>query len=118
MNAVINKDIDRNNYTINDKVPQSIFRAYDIRGIVDDTFTPDNLYTIGLAIGSEALDRGEHTIAIGRDGRLSGPKLLSALQSGIADSGCNVINIGMVTTPILYYRSEEHTSELQSQPWN
>lgn len=103
MNAIINKDIDRNNYRVVNDVPKSIFRAYDIRGIVDEAFTKDNIYTIGLAIGSEALDRGEHTIAIGRDGRLSGPKLLNALQAGIADSGCNVINIGMVTTPILYF---------------
>ena len=91
------------NYKITTTVPLSIFRAYDIRGIVDDTFTPDNIYTIGVAIGSEALDRGEHTIALGRDGRLSGPTLSQALQAGIAASGCNVINIGMVTTPILYY---------------
>lgn len=91
------------NYNIVTTIPQSIFRAYDIRGIVDDTFTPDNIYTIGLAIGSEALSRGEHTIALGRDGRLSGPSLSQALQAGIAASGCNVINIGMVTTPVLYY---------------
>lgn len=100
------------NYNISYTVPQSIFRAYDIRGVVDDTFTEDNIYTIGLAIGSEALDRGEHTIAIGRDGRLSGPALSQALQEGIAASGCNVINIGMVATPVLYYAT--HTLNTRS----
>lgn len=85
------------------RIPSSIFRAYDIRGIVDKTLTPDFVYTIGIAIGSEALARGEHAIIVGRDGRLSGPQLAHALQAGIAASGCNVTDIGMVTTPVLYY---------------
>ncbi len=84
-------------------IPKSIFRAYDIRGIVGETFIPNNIYTIGLAIGSEAQKRGEQTIIIGRDGRLSGPELLKSLSAGIRASGCNVINLGEVTTPILYY---------------
>ena len=93
-----------NNYElVTTDMPQSIFRAYDIRGTVDETFTENNLYTIGIAIGSEALARGEHTIALGRDGRLSGPSLSKALQEGIIASGCNVINIGMCPTPVLYY---------------
>lgn len=91
------------NYNINTNIPQDIFRAYDIRGIVDETFTPDNIYTIGMAIGSEARARGQNTLIIGRDGRLSGPELLQALSHGLRASGCNVINIGEVTTPILYY---------------
>jgi phosphomannomutase/phosphoglucomutase len=90
-------------YKLAQDIPKNIFRAYDIRGIVGETFTPDNIYTIGLAIGSEAIKRGERTIIIGRDGRLSGPELLKALSAGILSSGCNVINIGEVTTPILYY---------------
>jgi len=100
------------NYDITTNIPSTIFRAYDIRGIVDETFTPNNIFTIGLAIGSEAQERGEHTIAIARDGRLSGPELLQALQAGILISGCNVINIGMVTTPILYYAT--HTLNTRS----
>ena len=91
------------NYEIVDVIPKEIFRAYDIRGIVDETLTVDGVYTIGLAIGSEALTRGEDSIAIGRDGRLSGPELLPALEAGILASGCNVVNIDEVTTPILYY---------------
>lgn len=82
---------------------ESIFRAYDIRGIVGDTLTPDIVYTIGLAIGSEAQRRKLKEIAIGRDGRLSGPMLLEALAQGITASGCSIINIGEVPTPLLYY---------------
>lgn len=90
-------------YKILTNIPQSIFRAYDIRGIVGESFTPDNIYTIGLAIGSEAQKRGEKKIIIGRDGRLSGPELLKALSAGLVATGCEVINIGEVTTPVLYY---------------
>lgn len=84
-------------------MPQSIFRAYDIRGIVDETLTTDITYTIGIAIGSEAQKRGSKSVIIGRDGRLSGPKLLAALSCGIRASGCDVINIGEAPTPVLYY---------------
>jgi phosphomannomutase / phosphoglucomutase len=91
------------NYKIVDSIAKEIFRAYDIRGVVGEGFTPDNIYTIGLAIGSEAIDRGVNKIAIGRDGRISGPELLQAMEAGILASGCNVVNIGEVTTPILYY---------------
>ncbi|MEI8055349.1 MAG: phosphomannomutase/phosphoglucomutase [bacterium] len=90
-------------YKIVNSIPKEIFRAYDIRGIVDESFTPDNIYTIGLAIGSETIERGESVIAIGRDGRLSGSELLQAMEAGILASGCNVVNIDEVTTPILYY---------------
>jgi phosphomannomutase/phosphoglucomutase len=90
-------------YKISKDIPKEIFRAYDIRGIVDKSFTQNNIYTIGLAIGSTAIERGKTIIAIGRDGRLSGPALLKALEAGIVSSGCKVINIGEVTTPVLYY---------------
>lgn len=99
------------NYEVVKSISKEIFRAYDIRGVVDETFTKNNIYTIGLAIGSEALERGQHTIAAGRDGRLSGPELLQALIAGILASGCNVINIGEVTTPVLYYA----TAVMESQ---
>lgn len=84
-------------------VSAEIFRAYDIRGIVDKTLTPASVELIGKAIASEAIDRGEHTIAVARDGRLSGPTLLAALCRGILSTGCNVIDIGAVPTPVLYY---------------
>lgn len=90
-------------YNIIKDCPASIFRAYDIRGIVDETFTPDIVYTIGLAIGSEGIARGQKQFIIGRDGRLSGPTLLNALSQGLRDSGCDVINIGSIPTPVLYF---------------
>lgn len=88
------------------KVPSidpSIFKAYDIRGIVDQTLTEEAVYWIGRAIGSEAADRGEQHIYVARDGRLSGPKLVSALSRGLMESGRNVTDLGMVPTPVLYY---------------
>jgi len=84
-------------------IPKTIFKAYDIRGIVGKTLTPEIVEAIGHAIGSEAIARAQHTIAIGRDGRLSGPELLAALARGIQKSGINVIDIGCVATPIVYF---------------
>ncbi len=84
-------------------VNSSIFRAYDIRGVVGDTLTVDSVYAIGRAIGSLALDSGEKAIAVGRDGRLSGPLLATALCEGIQSTGCDVINLGVIPTPVLYY---------------
>ncbi|NOX08894.1 MAG: phosphomannomutase/phosphoglucomutase [Gammaproteobacteria bacterium] len=84
-------------------VEETIFRAYDIRGVVDTDLTPATVELIGQAIGSEALDRGQTTVAIGRDGRLSGPALSGALARGLCAAGCDVIDIGQVPTPVLYY---------------
>lgn len=85
------------------EVPQSIFRAYDIRGIVGETLTPEIVLQIGLAIGSEAAKRGQATICVGYDGRLSSPELAEALISGLVKTGREVINIGQVPTPVLYF---------------
>ena len=82
---------------------RSIFRAYDIRGVVDKTLTAEVAYDIGRAIGSEAWVRGEQSIVVGRDGRFSGPKLSEALIQGLRDSGRDVIDIGRVPTPIVYF---------------
>ena len=84
-------------------LPASIFRAYDIRGIVDDTLTEAGVEQIGQAIGSEAAARGESTLVVARDGRLSGERLQSALIRGLIAAGQNVVNIGMVPTPVLYF---------------
>src|SRR5579862_3011481 len=81
----------------------SIFRAYDIRGIVGKTLTPEIVYVIGRVLGSLALESGDHCMAVGRDGRLSGPQLADALCQGILDSGCDVVDLGMLPTPLLYY---------------
>jgi len=85
------------------EVDASIFRAYDIRGVVDRTLTVEAVRLIGMAIGSEALQRGRKTIVAGRDGRLSGPQLSAALIEGILATGCNVKDIGCVPTPVLYF---------------
>ena len=84
-------------------IPKEIFKAYDIRGIVGKTLTNDIVEAIGHAIGSEAAARKQHSIAIGRDGRLSGPEFAKALARGIRKSGINVIDVGMVATPMTYF---------------
>jgi phosphomannomutase/phosphoglucomutase len=84
-------------------VPASIFRAYDIRGIVPDTLTAETAYWIGRAIGTQSLAQGEPHVSVGRDGRLSGPELVAQLIQGVADSGCHVSDVGMVPTGALYF---------------
>ncbi len=84
-------------------IDPSIFRAYDIRGVVDQSLTTAAVRLIGRAIGSETLQRGRDTVVVGRDGRLSGPSLSEALISGIISTGCDVKDIGCVPTPVLYF---------------
>lgn len=84
-------------------LPASIFKAYDIRGIVDDTLTEEIVRQIGLALGSLAEERGERCICVGFDGRLSSPTLAAAMSEGITQTGVDVIQLGMVTTPMLYF---------------
>ena len=85
------------------QVAASIFKAYDIRGIVPSTVTEQTAEGIGKAFGTIALAQGERTVAVGRDGRLSGPSLSTALVRGLVAAGIEVIDVGMVTTPMLYY---------------
>jgi phosphomannomutase/phosphoglucomutase len=82
---------------------QSIFKAYDIRGIVDEGLTDETIFAIGKAIGSEAVVQKQTEICIGYDGRLSSPSICDTLIKGINSTGINTINIGLVTTPILYF---------------
>ena len=84
-------------------VPSSIFRAYDIRGIVGETLTAGIARCIGLGIGAQAGDRGEQQVIVGRDGRHSSPELAGALVAGLRQSGRDVVDIGMVPTPLLYF---------------
>ncbi len=84
-------------------LPTSIFRAYDIRGVVGETLTEEIVYEIGRALGSEAFARGQQTVVVARDGRLSGPTLSEALGNGLRAAGRDVIDIGRVPTPVLYF---------------
>ena len=81
----------------------SIFKAYDIRGVVPSTIDEDIAFGLGKAFGGRALAEGEKTVAVGRDGRLSGPVLAAALVRGLVASGIHVVDVGMVTTPMLYF---------------
>lgn len=85
------------------QVAASIFKAYDIRGIVGQTLNEAMAEHLGRAFGTEALKLGEKAVAVGRDGRLSGPSLIAALTKGLRATGINVIDLGAVTTPMLYY---------------
>ncbi len=90
--------------------PASIFRAYDIRGIFNDTLTAEDVRLIGQALGSEALSKGKNIMAVARDGRLSGDDLRAALISGITETGCAVQDVGMVPTPVLYFAAKQLAS--------
>ena len=90
-----------------DAPPPEIFKAYDIRGIVDETLTEEGVARIGQAIGTEALARGSRSVAIGRDGRLSGPRLAAALSSGLQSAGIQVLDAGCVATPMVYFAAVE-----------
>lgn len=83
--------------------PASIFKAYDIRGIVGETLTVESVRQIGLVLGALASEKGERCLCVGYDGRLSSPALAAALTEGILQSGTDVITLGMVTTPMLYF---------------
>jgi len=93
-------------------VDRSIFRTYDIRGIVETSLTPEVVYEAGRAIASAALERDQKAVIVGRDGRLSGPELVDALSQGIRAGGCNVIDIGAVPTPLVYFTA--HTTDSNS----
>ena len=84
-------------------IDPGIFKAYDIRGVIDRTLTVDAVRAIGQAIGSEAAALGVREISVGRDGRLSGPALRDAMIDGVRASGTGVVDIGMVATPMLYF---------------
>ncbi|WP_323751523.1 phosphomannomutase/phosphoglucomutase [Marinobacter sp.] len=85
------------------EVEAEIFRAYDIRGVVGETLSVGVVEVIGQAIGSEATERGIGSLCIGYDGRHSSPELADALARGVMSAGCNVIHVGAVPTPVLYF---------------
>ncbi|WP_061937460.1 phosphomannomutase/phosphoglucomutase [Collimonas pratensis] len=82
---------------------KSIFKAYDIRGVVGTTLDADIARKIGHAFGIAVRDKGEKVVIIGRDGRVSGPELAAALAAGIQDSGLDVLDLGVVVTPMVYF---------------
>ena len=84
-------------------LPSSIFKAYDIRGVVPDTVNAEMAQALGRAFGTLALREGQKVVAVGRDGRLSGPTLSAALIRGLVSAGVEVLDIGMATTPMLYF---------------
>ena len=94
------------NYATMLSLPREIFKAYDIRGVVGKTLTPDVVRAVGQALGTRALELGRDTFAIGRDGRLSGPELAAALAEGLRKSGVDVIDLGMVATPMTYFAAQ------------
>ena len=89
------------------QLPAEIFKAYDIRGIVNKSLTPDVVRRIGHALGSLAVEQGQKAIAVGRDGRLSGPELAGALMDGICAAGVDAIDVGCVPTPVTYFAAYE-----------
>ena len=89
------------------EVPASIFRAYDIRGIVGSHLSADIAYWVGRAVASEARDRGVQRLVVGRDGRHSSLALANAIAAGINDAGCDVVDIGQAPTPIMYFATHE-----------
>lgn len=90
-------------------VNAGIFKAYDIRGIVGDTLTEHTARQIGRAIAVQAVAQGLNRIAVGRDGRLSGASLAQQLVAGITESGVDVLDVGMVATPMLYFAAVQHS---------
>jgi phosphomannomutase / phosphoglucomutase len=85
------------------KIDASIFRAYDVRGVVGSSLTKDVARALGQSIGSLMNEKGLREIVVGRDGRLSGPDLAGALADGLRAAGIDVIDVGAVPTPVVYY---------------
>ena len=80
-----------------------LFREYDLRGIVGDIIDEDVAYTLGLGYGSYVIEKGIHMVVVGHDNRVSSPSLSKALIRGILETGCNVVDLGLVTTPMFYF---------------
>ncbi len=83
------------------------FRAYDIRGIADTELNDNTCFAIGRAVGSEALNRGQTKLLLGRDGRLSSPRIHDALIKGLLSTGIDVTDLGLLATPMLHYACQD-----------
>ncbi|MBA53237.1 MAG: phosphomannomutase [Pseudomonadales bacterium] len=97
--------------SIDVNVSPEIFRAYDVRGIVGDNLDQDVAYALGAAIATEAKEAGQEAILIARDGRHSSQELAESLADGIQSTGCDVIDLGMVPTPVLYYATKTQRTQ-------
>jgi len=95
------------NKTPASSVAVNCFRAYDIRGIADTELDDNTCFAIGRAVGSEALDRGQTKLLLGRDGRLSSPRIHNALVKGLLSTGINVTDLGLIATPMLHYACQD-----------
>lgn len=95
-------------------LPSNIFRAYDIRGIALSELTTQNIEVIGKSLATRALEAGVTTLLLGADGRLSSPALKQPLMQGVLSTGCNVVDLGTIPTPLLYFATStsKHTSGL------
>tara|TARA_B100001559_G_scaffold51229_2_gene39638 strand:- start:282 stop:1646 length:1365 start_codon:yes stop_codon:yes gene_type:complete len=89
------------------QINEHIFRANDIRGVAYEDLTEEVVHLLGKSLGSETLSRGIDELIIGRDGRVSSPEIMNWLSSGILSTGCNVIDIGIVTSPMFYHSTFE-----------
>ena len=92
-------------------IDQSIFREYDIRGTVPEQLNPNTVDAIANAIAAKCIAEGVHEIALGRDGRLSGPEIMTSLSAGLRKRGINIINVGLVTSPLLYFAAKNIDSK-------
>jgi len=92
-------------------IDQSIFREYDIRGTVPEQLNLNAINTIANAIAAKCIAAGVHEIALGRDGRISGPEIMSAISLGLRERGLNIINVGLVTSPLLYFAAKNIDSK-------
>ncbi len=99
---------DASNLAPSEKPISTIFRAYDIRGIADETITEEIVFNIGQAVASEAKEKNINTIVLGRDGRLSSPAFAESLAKGIISTGTNVLDVGLVPSPLVYFVAQ-HT---------
>ena len=88
---------------IKKNINKYIFRGYDIRGVFDKDIDVDTAYTIGLGFGSKLYDICKDTCVVGHDNRLSSPDLHQALIQGLIETGINVIDLGLCTTPMFYF---------------
>ena len=90
---------------------ENIFRAYDIRGIAYTDLSKDVVINIGRAIARKVKKNNQNQLIIGRDGRNSSPDMASFLKSGISQEGCNIIDLGIVPTPALYFATYKLESD-------